>query len=568
MNFTTLPFLVAFLAALLAMPALDIYLVNARGAGTERLTPWRRAGASLLRSVGHVLALWRAAFRAAGGLARLAPIAAGVLLLVLAYSGHVSVDALAVVPLVGHLNLYRQNAADLDKQLATNAERAQEISKAIRALTDKIVAGKSEMTEEDRQELAKLQGQQRTNAELRTAILQEKAANSALLAEAEAANELERRAAAVSDSDAEAGRKAAARVEVGQDRSELDPKRGFANHTEQMKAIIKAGDTGVVDPRLKPLAVAGSDEHGSHTNPHGGFLLAPAFAADVLRVDPEDDPTSSLVRRVPMEAERVVFNARVDKDHRNSVSGGLTVSRTPQTKAAAGSQQEYEQVELIAHDLCGVAYGTNRILRTSPGSFIALLQSGFKDEFASKQFDERLNGTGNGEFEGIIGADCTIVVAKETGQDADTITFANVNNMRARQWRYGRSIWLANNDTLPQVTTLYMPIGTSGERVPIYAPGDEAAPQGRLLGRPIFFTEFCQKLGDKGDIVNATWSEYLEGDFGGLEQSSSIHVRYLERQEAFMFVVMNDGRPWWRTALTPKYSTVTLSPFVTLAARA
>ena len=74
--------------------------------------------------------------------------------------------------------------------------------------------------------------------------------------------------------------------------------------------------------------------------------------------------------------------------------------------------------------------------------------------------------------------------------------------------------------------------------------------------------------GDKGDIILGVWSEYLEGLMGGLEQRSSVHVRFLEREETFLFVVLDDAKSWWRAALNPKYSNQTLSPWVTLQARA
>ncbi len=452
---------------------------------------------------------------------------------------------LPIVPASASLKALRQAKVDLHAKMT--------------AIVDKLASDKT-LSAEDK-------------ATLRSDLKTDQAAfdeNNELLASAEALNEAQRSMAPVNDPDvaAGAGGAAAAQVELGINRVELDSKRGFASHTDQLDAIMKTGQTGVVDSRLKHLAAAGADEAGGHTNPHGAFLLAPAFAPDLLSVQGEVDPLAGRVRAIPMTADRVVFNARVDKHHATSVSGGLTVSRTPETKAVSTSRTEFEQVELVARDLCGAGFATNRILQTSPISFLALLQSGFRDEFASKLIDERLNGTGVSEFDGVIRAACTIAVAKESGQAADTITFANINTMRARCWRYGDAVWLANHDTLPQVTTLTMPIGTGGVHIPIYAPGKEDAPQGTLLGRPIFFTEFCQTLGDKGDIVLGVWSEFLEGTLGAMEQSSSIHVRFLNREEAFLFVLRNDGKPWWRSALTPKYSAVMLSPFVVLANRA
>jgi hypothetical protein len=53
-----------------------------------------------------------------------------------------------------------------------------------------------------------------------------------------------------------------------------------------------------------------------------------------------------------------------------------------------------------------------------------------------------------------------------------------------------------------------------------------------------------------------------------LKSDESIHVRFLYNERTFRFVLLNAGQPWWKSALTPKHSSNTLSPFVTLAPRA
>jgi len=88
------------------------------------------------------------------------------------------------------------------------------------------------------------------------------------------------------------------------------------------------------------------------------------------------------------------------------------------------------------------------------------------------------------------------------------------------------------------------------------------------MGRPIFFSEFASTLGDVGDLMLVNWSEYLIGNYKAARSESSVHVRFVEHEQAFKFYKRIDGRGWWRAALTPKKSTATMSPFVTLAARA
>ena len=88
-----------------------------------------------------------------------------------------------------------------------------------------------------------------------------------------------------------------------------------------------------------------------------------------------------------------------------------------------------------------------------------------------------------------------------------------------------------------------------------------------LLGRPAFPTEYCQTVGTVGDIILGVWSEYLEGVRTPLQSAESVHVRFEYNERTFRFTMENDGRVWWRSALTPKVSSTTLSPFVALASR-
>ena len=56
MRFTTLPFLIAFMAGLMLMQPLDIYAFNTRNHGTEQTEPWRST-LSTLPAVQHLVAL-------------------------------------------------------------------------------------------------------------------------------------------------------------------------------------------------------------------------------------------------------------------------------------------------------------------------------------------------------------------------------------------------------------------------------------------------------------------------------------------------------------------------------
>lgn len=351
------------------------------------------------------------------------------------------------------------------------------------------------------------------------------------------------------------------------DNADSDPKRGFKDHRDFLQSVLHAGQGRKMDQRLAPLRAAqGSDEQGGYSDPYGGFLVPHGIAPGVLAISPEDDPIAPLVTRPPMRTPTVSFNARVDKNHTTSVSGGLVVTRRPETVDGTSSRMKFEQVTLTANELFGLAFATERILTDSPESFIAILSAGFRDEYAAKAMDERLNGGGVGEPLGILHANngCLVSVAKESGQGADTIVKENIDKMQSRVWRPGRSVWLANHDTRPQLASLHQVVGTGGSIVPYFK---SEGGQEYLNGRPIYFTEFAPKLGDVGDLILGNWSEYLEGEYQPMRQDESIHVRFAAAERCFRFYKRNDGQPWWREALTPKKSAQTLSPFVVLAAR-
>jgi HK97 family phage major capsid protein len=362
-------------------------------------------------------------------------------------------------------------------------------------------------------------------------------------------------------------------VTVGNARAafEQDDKCGFKSPREFCLAVIQNSDRPSQesrDDRLRFLATAGSDEQGGYSDPYGGFLVPVGFSPDFLQLRPEDDPIGARVTNVPMTSPRVEIPARVDKDHTTSVSGGLTVTRRAETQTQSATRMQMEKVVLSAYSLFGLAYATEEILSDSPISFAAILEKGFKDQFTYKLTDERLNGTGVGEFEGIMNSPSLVSAAKDTNQTATTITGTNVVNMRARCWQYSRAIWLANHDCLPQLAQVCLTVGTNQYPISLYHQSMKEDLPDTLCGRPIFYTEYCKTLGTKGDLLLTNWAEFLEGTYEQLQSAASIHVRFVNHERTFKFWLRNAGKCWWRSPLTTKNSTNTLSPFVSLDVRA
>ena len=384
---------------------------------------------------------------------------------------------------------------------------------------------------------------------------------------------------------------------VGAPRADNDPRRGFEGHRDFIMAVIDNSGAmsrdQVQDERLRPLmqrddedkqaggypayllprafnpgsirAAAGSDEHGTYADPYGGFAVPTTTLPGLLSIPFEGDPTAGRTQPLPMESPQVDITARVDKDHSTCVSGGLTVARRAETAAIVASRMAMEKISLKAHSLFGAAYETEELMTDSPISFVALIASGFSDQFQAHILNEKIRGLGGNEFVGVLNADCKIQVAKESGQAADTIVSTNVIKMAARSWGFGQAIWLANHDTRPQLAVLSIAVGTAGTL--IYQPSEREGFPDMLWGRPIFYTEYASTLGDAGDIILWNPTQYLEGLYQPLQSAESMHVRFLNHERVFKFWLRNCGAPWWRSALTPANGS-TLSPIVTLAARA
>jgi HK97 family phage major capsid protein len=242
------------------------------------------------------------------------------------------------------------------------------------------------------------------------------------------------------------------------------------------------------------------------------------------------------------------------------------MTRRRETVLASSARMSLEQVSLQANSLFALSYGTDELTTDSPIAFMSLLEAGFNDELNARNVTERLFGKGGGEPLGILGAPCTIAVAKQTGQVSKTIVTENIDAMVAACWRYfSRGVWLANEDTFPLLQGMTRSVGAGGTTVN-YLTVDDAG-QFLLLGRPIFFSEFLKSVGTSGDIVLGAWTEYLYGVLQPLQGVESVHVRYDTSEHCFKFWIRNAGTPWWKAPLTPRNSATKRSPFVVLADR-
>lgn len=325
-----------------------------------------------------------------------------------------------------------------------------------------------------------------------------------------------------------------------------------------------------MDPRL--VAISGASEG---VGADGGFLLDSGETGELMRTVHETGVLVSKCQQRPItnNTNRIKIRAFDETSRANgSRMGGVQAYWDGEGDSSTGSKPTFRVLELEARKLTGLYYATEELLQDAP-ALAADVRAWFAEEFGFKLDDAIINGKGGNQPTGILKSGGPLVtIDKETAQPASTLVAANVEKMFARMWAksWPRSEWFINQNVWPQIFQLAHVIGTAG--IPMYmrAGGLQNSPFGELLGRPITPIEQCSSLGTLGDIILGDLHEYILAQKGGLQAATSIHIKFIEGETAFRFIIRVDGKPRWRKVLIPFKggASNSVSPFVTLAARA
>jgi HK97 family phage major capsid protein len=328
-----------------------------------------------------------------------------------------------------------------------------------------------------------------------------------------------------------------------------------------------------IDQRLVQNAAAAT--YGTEgVGADGGFAVPPEWRSQIMaQVDAED----GLLNRT--DVQNISSNSityPTDESPAWASSGGIRAYWDGEASTLTQSKPALKDVTVKTHRLTALVPVTEE-LQQDAAAMDGYITGKAGEVIAFKLNDAIVNGTGAGMPLGILNAPCTVSVAKETSQTAATIHGRNVLKMMARMpaRSYGRSVWLVNQDCLPQVAALALDVttaaGTASGGGAIYMLPNGLANQsafGSILGRPIVVTEACQTIGTVGDIVLADLSKYLSVVRGSLKTDYSIHLWFDQAINAFRFILRMNGQPWLSAAIARKNGSNTLSHFVTLATRA
>lgn len=336
----------------------------------------------------------------------------------------------------------------------------------------------------------------------------------------------------------------------------------FPGFPEFLRAVAQAGIDGSdsADPRLEFAAATGLGEGSGGS---GGFLMPTQFATDLWQATYDIGQILNQCNRQPITTGNNLKIPAISETSRAAGSrfGGVRTYWSDEADTVTTTKPEYRELTLAPKKLMGLSWVTDELLADVP-ALAVWLRRVFGLEVSFQVEDEIVNGNGVGRPLGILNSDALITVAKESGQAADTILPANFINLASRLWgaSHRNAVWLTSNAVFNQIADAQFANGTP---VVTYGPNG-----GRfILGMPLLLSEYTPMLGDKGDVLLADFGQYLIGEIAP-DFISSLHVRFLWNESVFRFRWRIDGQPAWASAITPKNSNITQSPFVALAERA
>lgn len=342
-----------------------------------------------------------------------------------------------------------------------------------------------------------------------------------------------------------------------------EPGSGFRNMAEFGAAVRlanpQAGQAFTMDPRLAAptnVVTESGDAAGSYLVPaeFRDEIVSLVYSAD------DGDAVVDLITAKPTSSNRV---------------GGLGNMTTPwgtdgvQARwRVEGTQMEPSKPglkprETKLNELYAFVLATEEVLEDAPR-----LQNLLTVESAAairwKTGEGYMNGDGVEKPLGWMGSDALVTVAKEVGQAADSLDPQNAAKMFARMINPGQAVWLANSDIMPAVMSFESANGQL-----LWQSDYRQGPGGVLLGRPIYFTEHAQTIGDLGDLqfVNPRGYEAWRKQ-NGVTFADSIHLYFDYNIRAFRWIFRVGGQPLLSAPVAPAHGGNTKSHFIALAARA
>lgn len=337
---------------------------------------------------------------------------------------------------------------------------------------------------------------------------------------------------------------------------------GFFNVAEFALSVCRATDPHgprAVDSRL--AAPTNFHQESGDAN-QTGYMVPAQFREEIWSLVNNNEDVISMVDSEPTNSNQVDMLA---DETTPWGSTGIQAYWRAEGSQMTPSNLDTDGRSVKLNELYAFCSATEELLQDGP-RLNRRLTVGASDAIRWKASDSLFYGNGVGQPLGWFNSAALVSVAKESGQAADTVVAKNVAKMFSRNLNPGRSTWMVNSDVLPELMTM-----TLGDQ-PIWTPpssGFTNAPGGFLFGRPVFLTEHCKTVGDKGDVQFVDPKGYYAAvKQNGVQFAESMHLYFDYNVRAFRWVFRLGGQPHLSAPVGPANGSKTKSHFVTLDVRA
>jgi HK97 family phage major capsid protein len=336
-----------------------------------------------------------------------------------------------------------------------------------------------------------------------------------------------------------------------------DKMGGFNSFGEFLGSVRKAGN-GDVDKRFQNTMFEKVGEDG-------GFLVPEEMLTDVSKKLESDESLLSRVTSIPVSGNSL----SLPTDETSPWNGGVQAYWTAEGAQIQDSKHKFGQANWKLHKLAALVKVTDELLEDSV-ALEGYIRARAPEAIMHKINSAILTGNGVGKPTGILNSGFRVVVAKESGQLADTVVARNIIKMYSRLIPQARrnAAWYINAAVEEQLRTMKDDEGNF-----IYlAPGSQMnqTPYGLLMGLPVIaMIGSMPALGDEGDIMLGSLSYYYAIiKRGGMKQAVSQHLYFDRDLQAYKFTMRIDGSCPFKSPVTTEFGNYEMSAFITLADRA
>jgi HK97 family phage major capsid protein/HK97 family phage prohead protease len=345
-------------------------------------------------------------------------------------------------------------------------------------------------------------------------------------------------------------------------------KKMFGSYGEHLRAVAMAEmnpDKNNIDKRfaLERAASGMQESLGSD----GGFLTQPGFSESLLfgKFSSEIVKKVMTLRLQNSRTNLPVFAA--DDRSGGNLYEAIQIYKLDEADTLTPSDGTFIRSLLPnLNKLAALAYMTSELLEDA-GTLERYFKR-FMGQALSYELERQIiRGSGLGECQGLLSANCKIRIAKQGGQNADTILTQNILDMDSRLVTEAHNspstVWVVNPNAKSQLPGLT--ITGDGGPINLYKFG-QPGEHDTLMGKPVLLSDHASTIGDEGDIILAALDTYLLSMMAS-QYGISSHVRFLNDESAFRLTIRVDGMSIFSNPVTPANGTDKLSPVITLAAR-